>query len=104
MPSDTLKRRLERLQGPQLPNDLQVPDEIRALVRQHVGSIKSDEEVAEIARQYEPTMGWEGALQLRDMINWARKCTAERGEGILHDDAVWSEIWRGVLWGSIYGD
>ncbi len=57
MTSDTMKRRLERLQGPQLPNDLHVPDETRALVRQHVGSIKSDVEAAEVARRYEPSLG-----------------------------------------------
>ena len=104
MPSDAMRRRLARLQEPELPADLQVPDEIRALVRQHVGSISTNEEAAEIARQYEPTLGLEGALELPGMINWARKAIKERGEGILHDDVAWSEIWRGVLWSSVYRD
>ena len=104
MPSDAMRRRFARLQEPELPADLQVPDEIRALVRQHVGSISTNEEAAEVARRYEPTLGLEGALEVRDMINWARQCIAERGEGILHDDAAWSGIWRGVLWSRVYGD
>ena len=104
MPSDAMERRLARLQEPELPDDLVVPDEIRVLVRQHVGSISTDEKAAEVARRYEPTMGWEGALEFRDMLNWARKAIKERGEGILHDDVAWSEIWRAVLWGSVYGD
>ena len=103
MPTDTMRRRLARLQEPELPADLQVPDEIRAFVRQHVGLIKSNE-AAEVARHYEPSLDWEDALAVRDMINWAWKCIAERGEGILHDDAAWSGIWRGVLWGKVYGD
>ena len=103
MPSNSMKRRLARLQGPELL-PIEVPDEIRTLVRKHVASISTDAEAAEVARRYEPEFGWAAALTFRQMLNWARKCIAERGAHILQDDAQWLEIWRGVLWGHVYED
>jgi hypothetical protein len=80
MPSCAMTRRLARLQGPELL-PIEVPDEIRALVREHVGSIATDAEAAEIARRYEPEFGWAAALTFHQMLNWARKCIAGNCSG-----------------------
>ena len=64
MPSKAMKRRLARLQGPELL-PIEVPDEIRALVRKHVASVSTDAEAAEVARRYEPEFGWAAALTFR---------------------------------------
>ena len=102
MPSNSLKRRLARLQQDLELLPVEVPAEYRDLIRQHIISIGPDVGIAEIARRF--GLGWARAHTVRGRFDWARKCIAKRGAHILEDETEWTEIWRGMLWGDVYED
>ncbi len=79
MPSEKMRRRLDRLRGNMLPPD-QIPGAIRSLTTLIAGGLKTDEEAAEVAGRYEKVLGPDGARELRDMLVWARARLAERNE------------------------
>ena len=95
MPSEKMRRRLDRLRGNMLPPE-QIPSAIRSLVTLLGGRVKSDQHAEEIAKRYEPVFGPDGAREFLDMLNWARRRLAERG-GLdpAYDgpEVLWSETW-----------
>ena len=98
MPTEKMKRRLDRLRGNQLPPD-QIPGTIRKLTTLIASGLKSDAEAAQVARRWEPALGPDSALEFRDTLIWARKRIAERGglcPALYGADILWSETWAGV--------
>ena len=98
MPTEKMRRRLDRLRGNMLEPS-QIPGAIRDLTTLLAHGVKTEEKVEEIAKRYEPVLGLDGARELRRMLIWGHQRIMERGglyPALYGADILWSETWTGV--------
>ena len=95
MPTEQMKRRLDRLRGNMLPPE-EIPRAIRDLTTLLAHDVKTEERAAEVAKRWEPALGPDGAAELRRMLIWGHKRIMERGghcPALYGAEILWSETW-----------